>query len=86
MIIEKYKEVLYELYDVKITREELIKIINQFIEKHNIFFVFMDIKLYGMIFFDGTIIVNRIYYTINYRDDNAFVIYYILLCEIMQAI
>ena len=38
MIIEKYKEVLYELYDVKITREELIKIINQFIEKHNIFF------------------------------------------------
>ena len=46
----------------------------------------MDIKLYGMIFFDGTIIVNRIYYTTNYRDDNAFVIYYILLCEIMQAI
>ena len=52
-IFKIYKEILYELYNVKITREELIKIIKDFIEKYNIFFVLMGLNYYGIIIMLG---------------------------------
>ena len=46
----------------------------------------MDKLRFGMTLFDGTIKINRLYYTANERDDNTFIIYFTLLHEIMHAV
>lgn len=85
-IISLYKDVLYELYDINISKKELIKVVEEFINTHNIFFVKMSLQRFGMLFYDGTIFVNNIYYSSTYFKRDAFVIYYTILHEIMNAI
>ena len=85
-ILGLYKEILYELYNIKIKKEELKKVIKKFIEKHNIFFVLMNKRRYGMILYDGTIIINEMYYSLNYDISNIFIVYFTLLYEIIHAI
>ena len=85
-IISLYKDVLYELYDIKIPKKELIKVVEKFISTHNIFFVEMSLQRFGMLLYDGTIIVNKAYYSKTYSKPDAFVIYYTILHEIMHSI
>lgn len=85
-IISLYKDVLYELYDIKISKKELIKVVEEFINTHNIFFVKMSLQRFGMLLYDGTIFVNSAYYSQTYSKQDAFVIYYTILHEIMHAI
>lgn len=85
-IISLYKDVLYELYDINISKKELIKVVEEFINTHNIFFVKMSLQSLGMLFYDGTIFVNDAYYSQTYIKQDAFVIYYTILHEIMNAI
>ena len=85
-IISLYKDILYELYNIKISKKELIKIVKEFINSHNIFFVRMSLTHFGMLLYNGTIIINGSYYSRTYFSQDAFVIYYNLLFEIMNAI
>ena len=59
-IISLYKDILYELYDINISKKELIKKVEEFIKNHNIYFVKMPVERFGMLLYDGTIIVNII--------------------------
>ena len=85
-IISLYKDVLYELYGINISKKELIKVVEEFINTHNIFFVKMPLQRFGMLLYDGTIFVNTAYYSKTYSKQDAFVIYYTILHEIMHAI
>ena len=85
-IISLYKDILYELYDINISKKELIKKVEEFIKNHNIYFVKMPVERFGMLLYDGTIIVNSVYNISTYRNHNAFIIYFTLLHEIMHAI
>ena len=85
-VISLYKDVLYELYDINISKKELIKVVEEFINTHNIFFVKMPLQRFGMLLYDGTIFVNTAYYSQTYSKQDAFVIYYTILHEIMHAI
>ena len=60
-IISLYKDILYELYDINISKKELIKKVEEFIKNHNIYFVKMPVERFGMLLYDGTIIVNSVY-------------------------
>ena len=85
-IISLYKDILYELYYINISKKELIKKVEEFIKNHNIYFVKMPVECFGMLLYDGTIIVNSVYNISTYRNHNAFIIYFTLLHEIMHAI
>ena len=46
----------------------------------------MNFDHYGMILYDGTILINRIYYGISYSHMNAIIILFTLMYEVMKAI
>ena len=46
----------------------------------------MELQRYGMTLYDGTIIINSIYYTNSKNDSFVFIVYFTLLHEIMHAI
>ena len=46
----------------------------------------MHPRRYGMTFYDGTIVINRIYYGIAYTEEYAFIILWTLLHEIMNIL
>ena len=86
IILKAYKEVLYELYNIQTPKNEIKNIIENFLKNHNIYFLPMHPRRYGMTFYDGTIVINRIYYGIAYTEEYAFIILWTLLHEIMNIL
>ena len=85
VILNTYKELLLELYNVPTTTEIIRKNLKYFLKNHNIYFILMELKKYGMILYDGTIIINKIY-TLIPSKSNAFIIFFTLLHELMHAL
>ena len=86
VVLTAYQEVLDELYDVKISKEEIKTTINNIIQEHCIYFVSMNLSRFGMTLYDGTIIINKAYYGLVYSDDDAFNILFTLMHELMHVI
>ena len=85
-VIRAYKDVLEELYNVKTKENEIMKLINEFLTNHSFYFLQMNYKRYGMTLFDGTIVINKIYYGPTYIQDSAFIILWTLLHEMMHIL
>lgn len=85
-IVKIYQETLYDLYDVHISDKDFKKIMKDFLSKNNIFFMKMDLGRFGMLLYDGTILINNQYYVYYYSSKNVFIVYYTLLNELMHAI
>ena len=86
VILKVYKEILEELYDVQTSENEIKKIIENFLKNHNIYFLPMNSRRYGMTLYDGTIIINKIYYGAAYSEEFAFIILWTLLHELMHIL
>jgi hypothetical protein len=86
VVLQAYIEVLEELYGVKKSRQEIKQITKEFLKKQSIYFVPMNFDHYGMILYDGTILINRTYYGISYSHKNAIIILFTLMHEIMHAL
>ena len=86
VILNVYREILDELYDVQTSENEIKKIIENFLKNHSIYFLYMNSKRYGLTLYDGTIIINRMYYGAAYTDEFAFIILWTLLHEIMHIL
>lgn len=86
VVLQAYKEVVEELYGENKSIQEIKSIIKGFIKKHNVYFVLMNIEYYGMILYDGTILINQAYYGLTFTNRNAFIILFTLLHEIMHAL
>jgi hypothetical protein len=86
VILNVYREILDELYDVQTTENEIKKIIENFLKNHSIYFLYMNSKRYGLTLYDGTIVINRIYYGAAYTYEFAFIILWTLLHEIMHIL
>ena len=86
VILNVYREILDELYDVQTSENEIKKIIENFLKNHSIYFLYMNSKRYGLTLYDGTIIINRMYYGAVYTDEFAFIILWTLLHEIMHIL
>lgn len=85
-IIKIYQEALYDLYNVLIPENEFIKIMKDFLSKNNIYFTLMHVKRYGLVLYDGTILINMLYYINKYEPVNVFRVYFTLMHELMHAI
>lgn len=86
VVLKVYQEVLDELYDVKASEKEIKDLINNFIKAHDIYFMYMDVSRFGMTLYDGTIIINKIYYRSPYTVEKAFIILFTLMHELMHVI
>jgi len=86
VVLQAYKEVIEELYGENKCIHEIKSIIKDFIKRHNVYFIKMNIEYYGMILYDGTILINQAYYGLAFTHRNAFIILFTLLNEIMQAL
>jgi len=85
-VLEIYGEVLKELYGVNVPSNELKKVISDFLDKHDIYFISMDKKLFGFIIYNGTIFLNSANVQVGLSTEDTFVTYFTLLHEIMQAL
>lgn len=86
VVMQAYKEVLEELYGIKKSRQEIKQITKEFLKKRTIYFITMNFDHYGMILYDGTILINRVYYGISYSHMNAIIILFTLIHEVMNAL
>ena len=85
-VLEIYREVLKELYGVNVPSNELKKVISDFLDKHDIYFISMDKKLFGFIIYNGTIFLNKANVQVGISTEDTFVTYFTLLHEIMHAL
>ena len=85
VVLQAYKEVLKELYGVQLSRNEIREKIKNFFKMHSIFFVYMNIDYYGLILYDGTILINQIYLGAK-SNRNSLTILFTLMHEIMHAL
>lgn len=85
-VLEIYREVLKELYGINVPSNELKKVISDFLDKHDIYFISMDKKLFGFIIYNGTIFLNRANVEVGISTEDTFVTYFTLLHEIMHAL
>ena len=85
VVLQAYKEVLKELYGVQLSRNEIREKIKNFFKMHSIFFVYMNIDYYGLIIYDGTILINQIYLGAK-SNRNSLTILFSLMHEIMHAL
>ena len=85
-VLEIYREVLKELYGVNVPSNELKKVISDFLDKHDIYFIIMDKKLFGFIIYNGTIFLNKANVQVGISTEDTFVTYFTLLHEIMHAL
>jgi len=84
-IINTYIEVIKDLYNKSISKKEVINTISNFKKNHNIFIVDLGFKFYGLLLFDGTILVNKRYYFQNQNIETMiFIIFSTLLREYMN--
>ena len=84
-ILNTYKEVLKELYEINISEKEIKRYFKDFIKIHDIYFISVRKDIFGMILYDGTILINKMYYEFN-DIVNAFTIYFTLFHELTHAI
>lgn len=82
-ILNIYKEVLEELYNIKVTVDEIKKQLIDFRMKHKIYFIEMPKKLYGLTLYNGTILLNNLYIKNIYIKDstNYFIVFFTLFHE-----
>ena len=85
VVLQAYKEVLEELYGVQLSRNAIKEKIKNFFKVHSIFFVYMNIDYYGLIIYDGTILINQIYLGAK-SNRNSLTILFTLMNEIMHAL
>ena len=85
VVLQAYKEVLEELYGVQLSRNAIKEKIKNFFKVHSIFFVYMNIDYYGLILYDGTILINQIYLG-GKSNRNSLTILFTLMHEIMHAL
>ena len=85
VVLQAYKEVLKELYGIQLSRNEIKEKIKNLFKMHSIFFVFMSIEYYGLILYDGTILINQIY-SFSKSNRSSFTILFTLMHEIMNAL
>ena len=85
VVLQAYKEVLKELYGVQLSRNEIKEKIKNFFKMHSIFFVYINIDYYGLIIYDGTILINQIYLGAK-SNRNSLTILFTLMNEIMHAL
>ena len=86
VVLKAYEEVLEELYKVKTSKNKIKNIINDFFKTHSIYFLPMSNRLFGMTLHNGTIVINRQYYSAGYSVELAFLILWTLLHEIMHVL
>ena len=85
VVLQAYKEVLKELYGIQLSRYEIKEKIKNFLKMHSIFFVAMGLEYYGLILYDGTILINQIY-SFSKSNRSSFTILFTLMHEIMNAL
>lgn len=80
--LSTYKELIYELYGKNVELKEIKENLKEYRKKHKIYFIDMPNGLYGLCIYDGTILLNRIYYDSLIRDPtNVFIIFLTLFHE-----
>ena len=80
--LSTYKELIYELYGKHVELNEIKENLKEYRKKHKIYFIDMPNGLYGLNIYDGTILLNRIYYDSLIRDPtNVFIIFLTLFHE-----
>ena len=86
-IINTYIEVLKNLYNKSISEKEVINEISNFRKNHNIFIVDLGFKFYGLLLFNGTILVNKRFYFQNQNIEiMIFIIFSTMLREYMHSL
>jgi len=86
VIINTYKDVLMDLYKIQAKDELIKKTLKNFLSTHDIFFIWMDSSIYGMILFNGTILINKNFANNFWKNESAFQIFYTLFHELMLAL
>ena len=86
-IINTYIEVFKDLYNKTLSEKELINGVSNFKNNHKIFIIDMGFKFYGLLLYDGTILVNKRYYFQNQNIETMiFIIFSTLLHEYMHSL
>ena len=85
VIINTYRDLLFDLYNMTITTELIKKKLKDFLKRFCIYFVLMDPKVNGMVLYNGTIIINRILIH-TYRKEGRFKLFFTLLHELMYVL
>lgn len=82
-ILNTYREVLKELYNITISVEEIKTKLIEFRMKHKIFFLEMPHNLYGLTLYNGTILLNNLYMKNKFIKDstNYFIVFFTLFHE-----
>ena len=83
VVLETYKEALKELYNVKISLSEIKNIVTRILKNYPIFLLPMNLNRYGMMMYDGTIIINKAYIIGGFNFENAFLILFTLMHELI---
>jgi len=86
LIINTCKDVLMDLYKIQVKDELIKQTLKNFLSAHDIFFIWMDSSNYGMILFNGTILINKNFANDFSKKESAFQIFYTLLHELMNAL
>ena len=82
-ILNTYKKVLEELYNIDIVVEEIKQKLIDFRMKHKIYFIEMPKQLFGLTLYDGTILLNNLYIKNKFIKDstNYFIVFFTLFHE-----
>ena len=81
-ILNTYKEVLNELYNVKLSINQIKKLLIDFRKSHKIYFIEMPLNLYGLTLFNGTILIsNKFLDKYVNNESRSFIIFFTLFHE-----
>jgi hypothetical protein len=81
-ILNTYKEVLNELYNVKLSINQIKKLLIDFRKSHKIYFIEMPWKLYGLTLFNGTILISKEFLDKHFNNESrSFIIFFTLFHE-----
>ena len=86
VVLETYREALKELYNVQISLSEIKNIVTRILKNYPIFLLPMNLNRYGMMMYDGTIIINKAYIIGGFNFENAFMILFTLMHKLMHII
>ena len=89
-VLNCFKETIEELYNKKIDADEIKKQLIEFRSSHKIFFIEMPPGLFGLLLFDGTILINKSYYIqsqqLFHNSTSIFIIFFSLFHEYMHVL
>ena len=87
VILNAYGYILKDLYKISLDNYIIKTTLKDYLKKHEIFFIMMDPSMYGLILFDGTILLNKQFTYYNQSDkQGTFKIFFTLLHELMHAL